>query len=159
MKLVTIKNSQYTNTLWLTQFGLSLLTLIAVFLAAVNVVWFLLSAPVLLLVLYTNHLTLSQQSQLRFAMRSNGQLVVNNKITLTLSADSNAYSGSDDQMAVEVKSFWYLPGILMLKLSIKYLTKPVYITVFRSILGRDDFSHLLVGLTQFNDPLKINHEH
>ena len=159
MQLVTIKNSHYSNTLWLIQFGLILLAVVAVILAVVNDMRLLLSMPVLLLVLYTNQRTLSQQSQLSFAMRSHGQLVLINHMSGHLMAEMNADPDSDQEMTVEVKSFWHLPGVLMLQLANQQLSKPVYITLFRSVMGPSKFSHLLVGLTQLNDPLKINHEH
>lgn len=73
-------------------------------------------------------------------MYTNGNLTLNSEATDSQNNDSK----------VVVQSIWYLPQVLLLKLNVKTSEKPVYLTVFRSVVGPADFSLLLVGLTQLN---------
>ena len=147
MQPVTITSKHFTNTLWLSQ-AVLLLLLIVLLWAMVNIhIWLSVFIPLVLLFLYVNRQTMIEQSNLKFTMRTNGRLAVTRQ---NIEGSMNRDVDSDDEMIVEVKSFWYLPQILTLKLNIKSIRKPVYLTLFRSVVKPSFFSHLLVGLTQLN---------
>lgn len=156
MQPVTIKSKQYSHTLWLAQLGLCLLLVMTVGLAVFIHVWLLLLWPFIVWGLIHNHRTISKQTQLHYNMRSNGQLVVMHK--LRVADQEKNHILHQDKMQVEVLAFWYLPHILLLKLSVNQFKTPVHLTVFRSVLGANDFSHLLAGITQMNSSLQSNHE-
>ncbi len=143
MQPVTIKNKDYSNTLWLPQTVMMVCSLMLLWIALTVEMWFLIPLPVFIMVLNRNKLTLDKQSALQFSMHSNGILTLNKKGT----------SAHDDDLSVAVQSIWYLPQILMLKLNVKTNQKPVYLTVFRSVIGPAKFSLLLVGLTQLDHSL------
>ena len=159
MQPVTIKNNLYSHTLWLSQAGLALLAVVILWMGISNYPWLLLLLVLVVMAWIKNHKTITQQSKLQFAMRANGQLVVMNHHDVNSTTETTGNLSIDDKMDVEIKAFWHLPHILMLKLSVKNLNKPVYITLFRSVIGASDFSHLLVGLTQLNNAQKTNHEY
>ncbi len=70
------------------------------------------------------------------------------KTRVDLVADNNVTSEN-----VEIKAYWYLPHMLLLKFKTPYAKQCVHLTLFRSVLGARKFSQLLVGLTQFNSAL------
>ncbi len=109
MQPVTIKNNQYSNTLWLSQVGLCLLAMLLLWMGMSNNPWLLVLFPFVLTVLYFNHKTITKQSRLQFAMRANGQLVVIDQNTPQSPAETNGYSSIDDEMMVDIKAFWHLP--------------------------------------------------
>ena len=140
MQPVTIESKDYSNTLWLPQIVLLVLSLVLLWLAFTLEVWFLALLPVFMMMLYNNKQTLTEQSTFKFNMHTNGNLTLNSEATDSQNNDSK----------VVVQSIWYLPQVLLLKLNVKTSEKPVYLTVFRSVVGPADFSLLLVGLTQLN---------
>ncbi len=140
MQPVTIESKDYSNTLWLPQIVLLVLSLVLLWLAFTLEVWFLALLPVFMMMLYNNKQTLTEQSTFKFNMYTNGNLTLNSEATDSQNNDSK----------VVVQSIWYLPQVLLLKLNVKTSEKPVYLTVFRSVVGPADFSLLLVGLTQLN---------
>ena len=154
MQPVTIKNNQYSNTLWLTQACLCLLILAILVLGVTFNQWLITLLPLVLLALLINHRTITQQSNLQFAMRSNGQLMLVEQAVGQLSIENHHYSINQDEMTVAIKAFWYLPTVLILKITIQQTKQPVYLTLFRSVVGVEDFSQLLVGLTQMNTTLQ-----
>ncbi|VAW46422.1 hypothetical protein MNBD_GAMMA02-160 [hydrothermal vent metagenome] len=150
MQPVSIKNNQYSNTLWLTQACLCLLILVILGLGVTINQWLLILLPLVLLALLFNHRTIAQQSNLQFAMRSTGQLVLLEQAVGQLSIENYQSVINQDEMTVSIKVFWYLPPVLSLKIKLQQAQQPVYLTLFRSVVGAEDFSQLLVGLTQMN---------
>ena len=159
MQPVTIKNNQYSNTLWLTQAYLCLLVLMIVWVAVIISIWLILLLPIIALALLSNHKTIKQQRKLQFSMRSNGQLVLVEHAAGDSIADNKLVVNHDEGMIVEIKAFWHLPQVLLLKLSAAPSNKPIYLALFRPVLGASDFSQLLVGLTQMNASLQNSHDH
>ena len=115
--------------------------------------WLLVLLPVVIYALYINHQTIVEQSKLQLTMRTNGELVVSDRSSPDVIKHNNDQlerHSSSDEVIVEIAAFWYFPRVLMLKLKAENINKTVYLTLFKSVINSDQFSQLLVGLTQLN---------
>ena len=164
MQPVTIKNNQFLNSLWISQVCLLLLMVIVILVGVLEIIWFLIVLPVFILAYFSNHQTIYNQSNIQLTMRTNGQLIATDQSqkpqlnSKKQASESLGVFEKDDEISADILAFWYLPHILMLKLEAKQVNKPIYITVFRAVVGAQKFSNLLVGLTQLNTSLQNKHD-
>jgi Na+-transporting methylmalonyl-CoA/oxaloacetate decarboxylase beta subunit len=147
---VTIKNNQYFNTLWITQVLLAVLASMLVWIAVASNLWLLMLLPITCLLMWVNHRSIKHQSKYQYSMRSNGQLIISEQSP----ALNNSILPNEDDMVVEIKAFWQLPHLLFLQLTTKLSSQPIYICLFRPVVGATNFSQILVGITQINPKLK-----
>ncbi len=138
MQPVTIKNNQFTHTLWLSQVILTLLVLLVFSLAFQVNEWVLALLPLLLFAIWKNQQVIKRQNSLQFKLNVTGQMTLH-----TCSPITDIWA--DD---IKLSGFWQLPHALVIKLTNNENNQNIHMTVFRSVIGKTPFSNLLAGLNQ-----------
>ncbi len=135
---VTIKNNQYTNTLWLIQGVLCAALLLNVLLSLLVDIKYMAVLPLWILAIGINHRTIDHQKKHQFKLKSCGQM-------LLLTHDAAGKSVSEELV---VDGYWQIPHALVIKLHHLKHQHKIHLTVFRSVIGEVGFSNLLFGISQ-----------
>ena len=138
MQPVTIKNNQFINTLWMSQTILCLLMLLIIGLAVQVDYRILAVLPLLLVAIWTNHKAIKLQKDFQFQFKTPGKMMLYSRSPFT-------EKWSDD---IKLTGFWQIPQALVIKFTHTNNNQNIHLTVFRSVIGKAQFSDLLVGLGQ-----------
>ena len=140
MQPVTIKNNQWTHSLWWVQLaliGISVLVLVAVLSGGSG--WLLCSWPCLLLGLWRNHKIIKQQQAGEYRWTAAGKRFYRDP------QSSNNANGFNN--GFNVVAWWPIPGLLLLRLQHNQGGHDCYLTVIRNRMGAANFSNLWLHLS------------